>query len=176
MAYFVISDIHGSAADLSTVLNKYNQGTYEGLLILGDFLSHGPRNPFPDGYGPLDCIDLLTPYAHQIIAVAGNCDAHVDETNLPFLMPRENLFFWQGKKVLLHHGHIYSTHPKLMPGDIFLSGHTHIPTAKKENGIVYGNPGSISLPKGGYPKSYAVLDESFTVYDFNDKPLMSIAL
>jgi putative phosphoesterase len=64
----------------------------------------------------------------------------------------------------------------LLPGDIFLSGHTHIPTAKKENGIVYGNPGSISLPKGGYPKSYAILDESFTVYDFNDNVLMSTAV
>jgi putative phosphoesterase len=176
MAYFVISDIHGSAADLQAVLTKYEQGTFEGLLILGDFLSHGPRNPLPDGYGPLDCIELLAPFAHQILAVAGNCDAHVDETNLPFLLPRENLFFMQGRKVLLHHGHLYTSHNRLLPGDVFLSGHTHVPTARQENGIVYGNPGSISLPKGGYPKSYAVLDTHFRVFDFNDNELMSIAL
>ncbi len=176
MAYFVISDIHGSAADLQTVLTKYQQGTYEGLLILGDFLSHGPRNPLPEGYGPLDCIELLTPFAHDIIAVAGNCDAHVDETNLPFALPQENLFFWQGRKVMLHHGHLYSSHPRLLAGDVFLSGHTHIPTALKDNGILYGNPGSISLPKGGYAKSYAVLDDAFTVYDFQDNVLKSIAV
>jgi putative phosphoesterase len=91
-------------------------------------------------------------------------------------MPQENLFFWQGRKVMLHHGHLYSQHPRLLPGDVFLSGHTHIPTAHKDHGVVFGNPGSISLPKGGYPKSYAILDSAFTVYDFHDKVIKSIAL
>jgi putative phosphoesterase len=176
MAFFVISDIHGSAADLQTVLTKYQQGTYEGLLLLGDFLSHGPRNPLPNGYGPLDCIDLLTSFAHDIIAVAGNCDAHVDHSNLPFAMPQENVFFWQGRKVMLHHGHLYSSHEALRPGDIFLSGHTHIPLAENRNEIIYGNPGSISLPKGGYAKSYAILSDEFIVYDLADNIIKRIAL
>lgn len=176
MAFFVISDIHGSAEDLQVVLDKYKQGSYEGLLILGDLLSHGPRNPLPNGYGPLDCITQFEAVYQDVIAVTGNCDAHVDASNLPFPLPEANIIPWQGRKLFMHHGHLYSSHPRLLPGDIFLSGHTHIPTAIKKDGIFYCNPGSISLPKGGYAKSYAILDEAFSVYNFNDEELMRITL
>ena len=34
------------------------------------------------------------------------------------------------------------------------------------------NPGSTSIPKGGNPESYAILDDSvFTVYDFDGNVL-----
>jgi len=49
----------------------------------------------------------------------------------------------------MSHGHIYGPDhlPALKAGDIFLSGHTHIPTADQKDGIYLFNPGSVSLPK-----------------------------
>ena len=40
------------------------------------------------------------------------------------------------------------------PGDVLVSGHTHVLKAEK----AHINPGSISLPKEGNPKTYAVLE------------------
>lgn len=67
----------------------------------------------------------------------------------------------------MSHGHIYGPKnlPPLAPGSVFLSGHTHIPTAEQENGIWLFNPGSLSLPKGGHPKTYGILNrDGFTVF------------
>lgn len=45
-------------------------------------------------------------------------------------------------------------------GDIFISGHTHIPSISKENNIIYVNPGSISKPRNGSLNSYAIFDNN----------------
>ena len=42
-------------------------------------------------------------------------------------------------------------------GDVLISGHTHMPLAKKENGLWLINPGSTSWPRGGSKRSYAVV-------------------
>ena len=57
-----------------------------------------------------------------------------------------------------------------------MHGHTHILRADKmEKGgktFFILNPGSTSIPKGGNPESYAILDDSvFTVYDFDGNVL-----
>jgi predicted phosphodiesterase len=37
------------------------------------------------------------------------------------------------------------------------------------------NPGSVSLPKGGHPKTYAVLEEDeFTICTLDRKPYLNI--
>ena len=69
-----------------------------------------------------------------------------------------------------------------MEGDALLHGHTHLLKAEKltaEDGrhFFHLNPGSTSLPKGGNPNTYAVLDEDvFTVYDFEGQVVASISL
>lgn len=64
------------------------------------------------------------------------------------LLPKNRLF--------LTHGHLY--HPDNLPplntDDVLVYGHTHIPVAEKRGDLYYFNPGSVSLPKGGYPASY----------------------
>ena len=57
-----------------------------------------------------------------------------------------------------------------------MHGHTHILRADKveKDGKTFFilNPGSTSIPKGGNPESYAILDDSvFTVYDFDGNVL-----
>ena len=53
-------------------------------------------------------------------------------------------------------------------------GHTHIPMSEmKGNGILCLNPGSVSLPKGGYPKSYMIFENRhFTVKSFDGEAVL----
>jgi len=51
---------------------------------------------------------------------------------------------------------------------MIMSGHTHIPVLEKKNNIIYLNPGSITIPKGGFPRSFAVMNENkIKVLDLN---------
>ena len=67
-------------------------------------------------------------------------------------------------------------------GDILLHGHTHIPSADKvsvgDKCFYLLNPGSTSIPKGGYKNSYAILDDElkFTVKDFEGNVIKEIEL
>ena len=62
----------------------------------------------------------------------------------------------------------------MMPGDILLYGHTHIPRAEQPGDQWMLNPGSVSIPKGGYPPSYAVLEDGvFTIKTLDGTAFMS---
>ncbi|NBK26508.1 MAG: phosphodiesterase, partial [Spirochaetia bacterium] len=55
--------------------------------------------------------------------------------------------------------------------------HTHVPVAEKRDGLFYINPGSVALPKGGFPASYCLLeDNTFTIFDFEGNDLMSLTI
>ncbi|MBQ7618086.1 MAG: metallophosphoesterase family protein, partial [Desulfovibrio sp.] len=57
---------------------------------------------------------------------------------------------------------------------VFLHGHTHIPRGETVQGFHFWNPGSLSLPKGGSTRSYAIYENgSFTVYTMNDEVVLS---
>ena len=58
MKTYICSDIHGSPLYLEKMLEKFDQDGDQ-LLILGDILYHGPRNPLPQGYEPKKVIELL---------------------------------------------------------------------------------------------------------------------
>lgn len=178
MKYLVISDIHGALSGAQAMLEAKNIHKTDMILCLGDILYHGPRNDLPNDYAPKKVIPIMNQVKNEIIAVRGNCEAEVDQMVLEFpCMADYNILPLQNRKIFLSHGHIYSpSHlPTLNPEDAFLSGHTHIPTAKKENGIYLLNPGSISLPKENHPRTYALLDETgFTVYTLDHKQYMQI--
>ena len=63
-------------------------------------------------------------------------------------------------RLFLTHGHLYSPEkmPPLAAGDVLVYGHTHIPVAEKRGDIFLFNPGSVSIPKGGFPASYGLLE------------------
>ena len=67
--------------------------------------------------------------------------------------------------VFITHGHVFKQDnpPPMKAGDILLHGHTHVPACVAFGEYMYLNPGSVSLPKNGMPRSYLVLDgETFT--------------
>ncbi len=184
MKFFIASDIHGSAYWCRKTLEAFSQSGAERLVILGDILYHGPRNELPRDYSPKDVISMLNPLKDRIWAVRGNCDAEVDQMVLEFpIMADYAVLVLNGHTIFTTHGHLYNEEqlPPIMEGDALLHGHTHLLKAEKlekdGKSFYHLNPGSISLPKGGNPNSYAILEDSvFTVYDFDGQVIKSIRL
>lgn len=178
MKLLMISDIHGSLHFANMAIDAFKKERADYIVILGDHLYHGPRNPLPQGYNPSELAGLLNGFSDRIIAVRGNCDSEVDEMvlNFPINAPY-TIILNNSRRIFLTHGHIYneSNLPKLSGGDIFAYGHTHIPKAEKKDNLFIINPGSISLPKEGNPNSYGILDDiCFRIKDFEGNVLKSV--
>lgn len=171
MKLFFMSDIHGSAFYLKQALAAYEREGASTIVILGDELYHGARNPLTEEYGPKEVTTLLNAHADHILAVRGNCDSEVDSMVLEYpLMATYSLLMYEGKRFFLTHGHIYSVNnlPPLSAGDVFCYGHTHVPVAEKRGNIYVLNPGSISLPKENSPHTYGVLEgNQFCIKDLS---------
>lgn len=180
MKLFFISDIHGSLHYLKKAIENYEMEAADFMVILGDELYHGARNPLPKGYNPKAVTELLNEYSDRIIAVRGNCDSEVDEMVLDFpIMSTYSTIIYNGRRLFLTHGHIFGEDnlPKLKKGDVLIYGHTHIPVAKKKDDIYIINPGSISIPKENNPNSYATLeDDIFRIKDLNGHTFMEVEI
>lgn len=79
MKLMIASDLHGSAAYTRRLLELYRDTGCQRLVLLGDLLYHGPRNPLPEGYEPPAVAKLLNDMADELLCVRGNCDAEVDQ-------------------------------------------------------------------------------------------------
>lgn len=176
MKIFVISDIHGSIYYLEKALECFKREEADYILILGDILYHGPRNPLPTDYNPKSVAEKLNLYKDKIIATRGNCDSEVDQMLLefPIMSDFTNLFLGD-KRIFATHGHLFIEEKlPIGEGDILISGHTHLPLAEKKDIYIF-NPGSITLPKGGNSNSYGVLtSSSWEVKDLDGKIFKSI--
>ena len=174
MKFLIASDIHGSAEAAGKIAELYRNGSYDKLLLLGDLLYHGPRNDLPSGYDPKRTIAILSELRNEIIAVRGNCEAEVDQMVLPFPVLSESaVVFADDKTIFLTHGHIWNEerHPEGI--DVFLSGHTHIPVIRERDGILFFNPGSVSIPKGGSDASYGEwIDGSLRILSLRSRQMM----
>lgn len=178
--YLAVSDIHGALDGAETLLEAIRRHQPDRILCPGDILYHGPRNDLPASYAPKKVIEIMNSLKDKIIAVRGNCEAEVDQMVLEFACMADYRTIPFGKRtVYMSHGHIYNPErlPDLDAGSIFLYGHTHIPCAYQKEGIYILNPGSVSLPKNGHPRSYGILEESgFTVYRDDHTEYMHIDL
>jgi putative phosphoesterase len=179
MKYLIASDIHGSAKAAEKIIGLYQSLEPDYLVLLGDLLYHGPRNPLPDGHGPQKVVELLNKYKDAIIAVRGNCDAEIDRDLLEFPCSGDYVLLADGNRnFFLTHGHLYREDHlpfALKPGAVFLSGHTHVWRLEERNGIVYCNPGSAALPKGPSPiAAYAFYDKGcLGIYALETKALLA---
>lgn len=176
MKLFIISDIHGSLYYLKKAISIFEKGDYDKMVILGDELYHGPRNPLPKDYSPKEVIEILNQYKDRIIAVRGNCDSEVDQMVLKYpIMSDYSMIYLNDKRVYITHGHIYNKdNPLLMSeGDILLYGHFHIPMIEKIDGKLFLNPGSISLPKNNSEHSFGILEKNkFTIKNLDEKVIL----
>lgn len=191
MKLMFVSDIHGCLTAAQTALDLFKQSQADHLILLGDILNHGPRNPVPKDYQPSTVADLLNQYQDKIIAVRGNCDSEVDQMLLSFPMMSDYAFILleNGGKLFLTHGHKYNaqhlppaissantaannTAANIDTPHVLCHGHTHIPTASIQNGVFIFNPGSITFPKADYPASVGYFQENqFWVEDLQGQRL-----
>ena len=142
MKMLFASDIHGSAFFCRQLLDIYRKSGAARLVLLGDILYHGPRNDLPREYAPREVISMLNPLKDQIY----------------------------GKTLYATHGHVFNQDslPPMQDGDILIHGHTHLLKAEKMETdfgtVAILNPGSVSIPKGGNPNTYAILENGiFTI-------------
>lgn len=181
MKLMIASDIHGCAPACKKLLDTFTASGADRLILLGDLLYHGPRNDLPEGYAPKAVIAMLSEYADRLFCVRGNCDTEVDQMVLPFpIMAETALLFVDGRTWFACHGHRSGANPtandipKLPAGSVVLSGHTHIPVlGTNDKGVTFLNPGSTSIPKGGFAASYALYEDGkFSVLGFEGERIL----
>lgn len=146
MRILVISDSHRKTAALYKVAENL-RGHISAFFFLGDNIDdvNGFEERFPDV---------------PLYKTAGNCDFHGgSEFDIAEL---------SGKRIMYTHGHHFAvksgsnmiTHAaRDNKADICLFGHTHDPEIFESDGILFLNPGSISLPRGRYNfPSYGIIN------------------
>lgn len=169
MKLIFASDIHGSAYYCKKILEVFKQEQAQKLILLGDLLYHGPRNPLPKDYSPKEVSAMLNENKQSILAVRGNCDSEVDQMVLEFPVLNENLsLFLEGKHVFVTHGHKANKEnpPLIQKGDVLINGHFHVAEIEQVNDFVYMNPGSVSLPKNDFQGYLLYEDGTFKLTTF----------
>ncbi|MBQ4545450.1 MAG: phosphodiesterase [Oscillospiraceae bacterium] len=181
MKLMIASDIHGSALYCRKLIEAYSAEKADRLLLLGDILYHGPRNNLPGEYEPKEVIAMLNEMKSDIMCVRGNCDTEVDQMVLDFPIMADYAVIPVGKRIIFAtHGHNYNTSnvPSVKKGDILLHGHTHIPKCEEfGDGLLYLNPGSVSIPKNNSAHSYMIFENNlFEWKDLDGNTYMSYNL
>lgn len=106
MKLMIASDLHGSAYHVNELMEALRREQPDKLLLLGDLLYHGPRNPLPRDYDCMAVAELLAGARDRIAAVRGNCDCEVDQMVLSFpLLADYALVEWEGLTLYATHGH-----------------------------------------------------------------------
>lgn len=160
MKIVFISDIHGSFGYAKLIPEILKRENAEKLVILGDLYYHGPRNPLPLEYSPMEVSHLLNSLEVDKVAVRGNCDAEVDIKITDFDVLDTFEFKCGKNKVFCSHGQNFNIDkfPEC-EFDIMIYGHKHTGFIVEKHGKIIANAGSISLPKDGTKNSYLVLTE-----------------
>ncbi len=162
MNILVISDLHENLSSAFTLLEEYHSSC-DAVLFAGDGISN-----LETVCSAFDSIKLH--------AVSGNCDFFTG-------YPKERLISCGDKKIFLTHGDSYGVKASLnrlharakeTSADICVFGHTHIPYYKKEDNILFLNPGSLSENREYKNPTYSIIcieedNVSVLFYDLNTK-------
>jgi len=161
MKILIISDIHGSSYYAERIKEIDEKEKPDQIILLGDLYYHGPRNDFSQEYNPMKVAGILNDFGEKLRTVRGNCDAEVDEMISYFKFDSHLKMQLNGKNVFFTHGHVYNM--ENLPEDkidIMFYGHFHTGFIEEANGVIFANPGSISLPKNNTQHSYIIFDEN----------------
>lgn len=159
MKYLVVSDIHGSSFYTRKIEEIFNRENPDRIILLGDLYYHGPRNELTQEYNPMEVSEILNLHKDIILCTRGNCDAEVDEMISEFKFEDHIQLEINGVEFFFSHGHKYNIDNIPPVGKVVVYGHFHTGFIKEENNIIFANPGSISLPKGGTSHSYMIIDD-----------------
>lgn len=172
MKVLFLSDIHGIVDNIEVILPHLKDSNH--IVLLGDIFYCGELRKVNHNFNPDYLLNILKPYQDKIIAIEGNTDYQDDPFNSSLL--KEIII--DDHHLFLTHGHYYqvSDIKEIKSGDIFISGHTHIPNIKKEAGIITLNPGSLSLPKNEIASFMIYINNEFVIYDINQNIINKIKL
>lgn len=180
MKLLFASDIHGSQYYCDKLKEIFLIENPDKLILLGDLLYHGPRNPLPKDYNPESVFNTLNSLKDKILAVRGNCDSEVDQMVLEFdMMADYALLHVDDINLFLTHGHLYNTDslPNFCSSqtNILIHGHTHVHTIENiNNNNYYINCGSLSMPKENQDNSYMIYEnKEFMIKNLTGETLKS---
>lgn len=154
MKYIFVSDIHGDVERFKEVIEIFKKENADRLVLLGDTSSEYSKTCDEE------ITEILNGMKQKVDVIRGNCDTRRFEELLEFeIYSLDNLYI-NGKFVTVTHGHYYNMYnvPENC-GDIFIQGHTHVPILQKRNDKIFGNPGSVSRPRGVDLRCYILMDE-----------------
>lgn len=179
MKLMIATDIHGSKTAAEKLLLRFSAERADSLVLLGDLYYHGPRNPLPEGYAPIEVAKLLNSVKDKLVVIKGNCDSEVDEMVSEFkFLPKATAKIGE-HTVLFTHGHVYNADnlPPEEACDVMFYGHFHINAIAKKGGIVAVNVASASLPMHGAEAAYSIMDENtIVIKNLDGKELSSYKL
>jgi len=136
----VFSDNHGDQEAIEII--KENESDADYFIHLGDSCAYDKQ------------------ILEGCIAIRGNNDWALSD------LPNAARITIEGLNILMTHGQFYGYYDRetymiedLENNDctVLLSGHTHMPSIQHIGDYWLINPGSTSLPRGGYGPSYAIL-------------------
>ncbi|MBQ0141102.1 MAG: metallophosphoesterase [Kurthia sp.] len=143
MKIVVLSDTHGDATIIDQVYKQEQDA--DAFFHCGD-----SELAFEDAH------------FHHMNRVKGNCDFDNQFS--------EDIITEVGnRRIFMTHGHLYNIKMTLATldykaqetgADIVLFGHSHLLGAEQVGNALFLNPGSLLLPRGGNPKSYATIEWS----------------
>lgn len=160
MKVCIASDLHGSAEYAERIKEVFLKEGADLLVLLGDIYNHGPRNPLPEKYSPMDVARTLNGLKEKLIVIKGNCDSEVDAMISEFDFVENTVIVSGGKTVFCTHGHVFNE--ENMPKTAFdavIYGHFHVGFIKRTGKTVIANPGSVSLPKMNSERGYLLLSD-----------------
>ena len=160
MKFLIASDVHGSAYFAEKIIEIFKKENAQKLILLGDIYNHGPRNCLSKQYDPMRVAELFNGIKENLIVIKGNCDSVVDTMISEFDFVEHAVINSGSKLILLTHGHVYNKDSKPKTKyDAIIYGHFHTGFIEEKDGVIFANAGSISLPKGGTPESYIILED-----------------
>lgn len=162
----VLSDSHGNTNIVRAIVGMFGadcdalcfcgDGARDVLSVLATFVSKAEK------------ASLIPP----VIALArgnGDTESYVvqsQDVQITYRVPKSQELTAAGKNILLAHGHQHDVYygteaffhaAKRERADVALFGHTHIPYAAHQDGILLLNPGSCARPRRSSPASFAVV-------------------
>ncbi|MHB1348011.1 MAG: phosphodiesterase [Candidatus Humimicrobiaceae bacterium] len=170
----LISDTHGDLAAFEKAYEFLKDSDV--IMHSGDLFYHGLFNSIKETYNPLELSKLINKIKKPVIFSRGNCDSEVDQLAVDFnILDPVRIFYFNENIIYLHHGNAKKDEDLLALSkkfrfNIVVSGHTHIYRIEKKESVIFVNPGSPSLPKGGNPPSIGEID-----FNNNEVRIINIA-